>query len=68
MTKLNKIKFKCECDGNESDVQCKLTTTVTIDKKTSTKMLIQIKCLSCKHNHYLPEDDSRCQKFFKKHN
>lgn len=58
MKKLNEIKFDCpKCDGKKADVQAK----IVITDKTS----IQVKCLKCKTNYFLPEDDKRCTKFFK---
>ena len=54
---INKIDFGCPCEGKQSDVQAKFS--------TGGKTVIQIKCLTCKHNHYLKEEDKRCSIFFK---
>lgn len=53
---INKIEFDCPCGGKESDVLVKFS--------QGDKMVIQIKCLGCKHNHLLKEDDERCLPFF----
>jgi len=54
---VNIINYDCPCGHKKSDVQCKI-----FNGETTT---IQIKCLGCKHNHYLKEDDERCSRFFK---
>ena len=54
---INKIGFDCSCGGKESDVQAKFS--------QEGKMVIQIKCIKCKHNHFLKDDDERCSSFFK---
>jgi len=55
---INKIFLTCtKCGCKKSDVLAK--------NYTHGKTVIQTKCLSCGHNHFLKEDDQRCEKFFK---
>lgn len=76
---INYIDHKCnKCNYPQADVQGKKTYSQVvknkkgepvIDSETNepkiiTTTVIQIKCLGCKINHFLDDDDERCQKYF----
>lgn len=61
----NKINYECPCGGNEADVQNKTLFGYVENKIQKFKELIQIKCVGCNHNHFLPVNDERCTQFFK---
>lgn len=60
---INYIECECDCKNPQNDVLGKIT---FLDEKKKKITKILTKCMGCKHQHILDEDDDRCKKFFKK--
>lgn len=64
MKVINKIEYECECKNPHNDVLAKVS---QMDEKTG-KPIVKIvtKCLGCGKQHFLNENDKRCEPFFNK--
>ncbi len=60
---VNLIKCECDCKNPQNDVLGKISYT---DKKNKRITKILTKCVGCKTQHLLDENDTRCTKFFPK--
>jgi len=63
MKVINKIECECECKNPQNDVLAKVSNTDEETGKTIIKIVT--KCLGCGKQHFLDEDDARCQKYFR---